>query len=99
MAVAFASFAVICSFATGNAIQSFTVSDQIYSEVTQLFGATSFFTFKHTIFSGFEVSLQQVINGLILSAIVGAVIIGGIKRIGNVTGVLAPFMAVFYVIA
>ena len=31
MAVAFAAFAVICSFATGNAIQSFTVSDQIYS--------------------------------------------------------------------
>ena len=30
MAAAFASFAIICSFATGNAIQSFTVSDQIY---------------------------------------------------------------------
>ena len=99
MAVAFASFAIICSFATGNAIQSFTVSDQIYSEVTQLFGSTGYFTLKHEIFSGFEVSLQQVINGLILSAIVGAVIIGGIKRIGNVTGILSPFMAVFYVLS
>ena len=36
LAVAFASFAVICSFATGNAIQSFTASDQIYSEVVQI---------------------------------------------------------------
>ena len=99
MAVAFASFAVICSFATGNAIQSFTVSDQIYSEVTQLFGSAGYFTLKHEILTGFEVSLAQVINGLVLSAIVGAVIIGGIKRIGNVTGFLAPFMAAFYVLA
>ena len=99
MAVAFASFAIICSFATGNAIQSFTVSDQIYSEVTQLFGSAGYFTLKHEILTGFEVSLAQVINGLVLSAIVGAVIIGGIKRIGNVTGFLAPFMAAFYVLA
>ena len=99
MAVAFASFAIICSFATGNAIQSFTVSDQIYSEVSQLVGTAGFLTMKHEIFSGFSVSWQQVINGLILAAIVGAVIIGGIKRIGNVTGFLAPFMALFYVLA
>jgi len=99
MAVAFASFAIICSFATGNAIQSFTVSDQIYSEVSQIVGTAGFLTLKHEIFTGFSVSWQQVINGLILSAIVGAVIIGGIKRIGNVTGILAPFMALFYVIA
>jgi len=99
MAVAFASFAIICSFATGNAIQSFTVSDQIYSEISQLFGKGSFLTIKHQVFSGFEVSYQQVINGIILAAIVGAVIIGGIKRIGNVTGFLAPFMAMFYVLA
>ncbi len=98
MAVAFASFAVICSFATGNAIQSFTVSDQLYSEITQLFGSTSYFTLKHEIFTGFEVSMAQVVNGIVLSAIVGAVIIGGIKRIGNVTGFLAPFMAAFYVL-
>jgi AGCS family alanine or glycine:cation symporter len=99
LAVAFACFAVICSFATGNAIQAFTVSDQLYSEVTQVIGTTSFLTIKHEIFSGFEVSLQQTINGLILAAIVAMVIIGGIKRIGKVTGLLSPIMAVFYVIA
>ncbi len=99
LAVAFACFAVICSFATGNAIQSFTVSDQIYSEATQILGATSSLTAKHYIFSGFEVSLQQVINGVILAAIVALVIIGGIKRIGHVTGLLSPIMAAFYVIA
>ncbi len=97
LAVSFAIFAVICSFATGNAIQSFTVSDQIYSEVAQVVGTDHFLTIKHQIFSGFSVSVEQVINGLILSFIVGLVIIGGIKRIGKVTGFLAPFMAIIYV--
>ncbi len=97
LAVSFAIFAVICSFATGNAIQSFTVSDQIYSEVAQIVGTDHFLTVKHYIFEGFSVSIEQVINGIILSFIVGLVIIGGIKRIGKVTGFLAPFMAIIYV--
>ena len=99
LGVAFACFAVICSFATGNAIQSFTLSDQIYSEVSQVLGTTHFLTMKHFMFSGFELSVQQVINGIIISTIVGLVILGGIRRIGRVTGFLSPFMAVFYVIA
>lgn len=99
LAVAFACFAVICSFATGNAIQTFTVSDQIYSEVTQIVGQTHFLTEKHIVFGNFALSVQQVINGIFLAFIVGLVIIGGIKRIGNVTGFLSPFMAIIYVIA
>ncbi len=97
MAVAFAAFAVICSFATGNAIQSFTVSDQIYSEVSSVIGNTHFLTVKHEIWSGFEVSLMQFINGVAMASIVAMVIIGGISRIGNVTGTLAPVMALVYV--
>ena len=99
LAVAFAAFAIICSFATGNAIQSFTVSDQIYSEVVQVVGTEHFLTIKHTVFSGFDISVQQIINGLILASLVAMVIIGGIKRIGQVTGYLAPIMAIIYVIA
>jgi len=98
LAIAFASFAVICSFATGNAIQSFTVSDQIYSEVANIVGTHSLLTLKHHIFGDFNVSLLQFINGIALVIIVGAVIIGGIKRIGSVTGFLAPFMAIIYVV-
>ena len=97
MAIAFAAFAIICSFATGNAIQSFTVSDQIYSESIQVFGPEHFLTIKRSFLNIFEFSIQQVINGIILSFIVGLVIIGGIKRIGKVTGYLAPIMAVIYV--
>ena len=99
LAVAFASFAVICSFATGNAIQAFTASDQMYSEVTQILGDQHFLTAKFLLFEGFEVSIQQIINGFVLVGIVGAVIIGGIGRIGKVTGYLAPVMAVVYVLA
>ncbi|MBM4171385.1 MAG: alanine:cation symporter family protein [Ignavibacteria bacterium] len=99
LAILFASFAVLCSFATGNAIQAFTLSDQIYSEATQILGTTSTLTFKHHIIGGFYLSLQQLINGIVIASIVGAVIIGGIKRIGNVTGILSPFMAIFYVLA
>ncbi|MCF8242025.1 MAG: amino acid carrier protein [Melioribacteraceae bacterium] len=99
LAIAFASFAVICSFATGNAIQSFTASDQIYSEVVQIVGANHFLTSKFVLLQGFEVSIQQIINGLLLVGLIGAVIIGGIGRIGKVTGLLAPIMALVYVIA
>ena len=99
MAVAFAAFAIICSFATGNSIQSFTVSDQIYSEVSSVIGTSHFLTIKHEVWSGFGVSILQFINGIAMAVIVGMVIIGGISRIGNVTGYLAPIMALIYVIA
>lgn len=99
LAVSFAVFTVICSFATGNAIQSFTVSDQIYSEVTQVVGTTHWLTLKFALWQGFELSWQQIINGLVMAGIVAMVIIGGIKRIGNVTGFLSPFMAIIYVSA
>ena len=104
LAVAFAAFAIICSFATGNAIQAFTVSDQIYSEAAQVVGTEHFLTLKHSIpvhflHNNIEISIQQIINGLILASIVAMVIIGGIKRIGMVTGYLAPIMAIIYVVA
>ena len=99
LAVAFAAFAIICSFATGNAVQSFTVSDQIYSEVAQIVGTSHFLTIKHQLFENFSLSVQQVINGLVMATLVALVIIGGIRRIGHVTGVLAPVMALIYVSA
>jgi alanine or glycine:cation symporter, AGCS family len=97
LAVSFAVFAVICSFATGNAIQAFTVSDQIYSEMVSFVGTDHFLTTKFILWSGFELSIQQILTGIFLASIVGMVIIGGIKRIGHFTGFLAPFMALIYV--
>jgi AGCS family alanine or glycine:cation symporter len=44
-----------------------------------------------------EFLIPKWVTGLITSGIVAAVIVGGISRIGKVTGILAPVMAVVYV--
>lgn len=46
-----------------------------------------------------QFGLAPWITGLITASVVGAVIIGGISRIGKVTGILAPAMAGLYVAA
>ena len=43
--------------------------------------------------------VPTLLTGLVLAIVVGAVIIGGIKRIGAVASKLVPFMLVLYVIA
>ena len=42
---------------------------------------------------------SPLVTGVLLALLVGVVIIGGIKRIGQVTSLLVPFMAMFYIIA
>lgn len=46
---------------------------------------------------GLDGGAAGVIIGIVMAAIVGVVIIGGIKRIGSVTEKVVPFMAVIYV--
>ncbi|MCH7547960.1 MAG: sodium:alanine symporter family protein [Candidatus Krumholzibacteriota bacterium] len=48
---------------------------------------------------GKDLSMPTWLTGLILSALVGVVIIGGIQRIGRVAARLVPTMCVIYVIA
>ena len=43
--------------------------------------------------------IPSIVTGVILAVIVGAVIIGGIKRIGEVTSKLVPFMLILYVLS
>ncbi|MBV1790038.1 sodium:alanine symporter family protein [Marinobacterium sp. D7] len=38
-------------------------------------------------------------SGIIIAVLVGAVLLGGIKRIGSVAGALVPFMAISYILA
>ena len=75
LAVFFAVCAIISSFGSGNAVQSFTVADQFRADL----------------------SIPTWLTGLVMASLVGAVILGGIRRIGEVTSRLAPFMAVIYV--
>ena len=47
---------------------------------------------------GRDISWVVVIAGLIVTVCTALVIIGGIKRIANVSQVVVPFMAVLYVV-
>ncbi len=43
--------------------------------------------------------VTPLVAGIILAAVVAVVIIGGVKRIGQVASFMVPFMAAFYIIA
>ena len=43
--------------------------------------------------------IDPLVAGIILTVVVAIVVIGGVKRIGQVTSLLVPFMAIFYIIA
>lgn len=45
------------------------------------------------------VSIDSLVMGVSLAAMVGLVIVGGVRSIGHVAGVLVPVMAVFYIAA
>ena len=45
------------------------------------------------------VSVSPLVAGILLAVIVAVVIIGGVKRIGQVASYMVPFMAVFYILA
>ena len=43
--------------------------------------------------------IEPLVGGIILTVVVAVVVIGGVKRIGQVTSLLVPFMAIFYILA
>ena len=43
--------------------------------------------------------LDPMVTGVALTVLVGVVVLGGVKRIGQATSLLVPFMSVFYVAA
>ena len=51
-----------------------------------------------TLTNGYFPTVPRLGAGILLAVLVGLVIVGGIKRIGNVAGRLVPFMCVLYVI-
>ena len=70
-----------------------------------LFGACAGFGIGNTVQSNSVAEVLQTTfelpaaaTGVILMVLVGAVLLGGIKRIGNVAGVLVPFMAISYIL-
>ncbi|MEP1384308.1 MAG: amino acid carrier protein [Paraglaciecola sp.] len=57
-----------------------------------MFQAWNVSEITHTYFN-----VPPIVTGFIIAALVGLVIVGGIKRIGAVTGRLVPIMVIFYI--
>jgi AGCS family alanine or glycine:cation symporter len=90
---AFALFGMIASFGIGNMVQANSVVGGLGYLLPEAMQANGF-----SLWEGFTISWMSLITGLILSFLTGIVILGGIKRIANVAGVIVPFMCSFYVI-
>ncbi len=77
-------------------IGTFSQINSITSAVNGFFDAEN----VHTVsLIGRSYSISVVIAGILLTAAVAFVIIGGLKRISSVAQVIVPFMAIIYVIA
>lgn len=84
LGIFFAIGTVLATFGAGNMFQA----NQSYS------------IFKDTFFKSMTDNHNSlgIIFGIVLAFLAGVVIIGGIKKIGNVTSKLIPFMCVFYLV-
>ena len=87
LAYLFAAFGVLAVFGTGNATQVNTITTAIDSAL-----------FSFNILPADAVKLVNLIIGVALAIIIALILIGGIKRIGNVTSKLVPFMAIMYIV-
>lgn len=87
LAVLYALFGVLTVFGTGNATQVNTIVSSIHSALHNL----------HIIDDTVD-ERANLIFGIFIAAFVAMVLLGGIKRIGQVSEKLVPFMATLYVI-
>lgn len=87
LAYLFAAFGVLTVFGTGNATQVNTITTAIDSAL-----------FNYGIIEKDSVGTLNLIIGIVLAILIGLILLGGIKRIGQVTEKLVPFMAAIYVI-
>ena len=87
LAYLFAAFGVLTVFGTGNATQVNTITTAINSALM-----------NYHVISEKSVSLSNLIQGIIIAALVALILLGGVKRIAQVTEKLVPFMALFYII-
>ena len=87
LAYMFAAFGVLTVFGTGNATQVNTITTAIDSAL-----------YNYGVISEQNVSTLNLVIGIILAVLIGLILLGGIKRIGQVAEKLVPFMAVIYII-
>lgn len=87
LAYLFSIFGVLTVFGTGNATQVNTITTAIDSAL-----------FNYGIISKDSASTVNLIIGIVLAVLLSLILLGGIKRIGQVTEKLVPFMAIIYIV-
>lgn len=87
LAVLYALFGVLTVFGTGNATQVNTITTAINSALL-----------NYNLITESNQGMVSLIIGIVITLIVAAVLLGGVKRIGKVTEKLVPFMAVMYIV-
>lgn len=87
LAYLFSAFGVLTVFGTGNATQVNTITTAIDSAL-----------FNYNLISEEAAPTLNLVIGIILAVLIALILIGGIKRIGQVTEKLVPFMAIIYIL-
>ena len=87
LAYLFAGFGVLTVFGTGNATQVNTITTAVNSALINF----------HVITQE-QTSITNLAIGIIITVMIALILLGGIKRIGQVTEKLVPFMALLYIV-
>lgn len=87
LAVLFSLFGVLTVFGTGNATQVNTITTAIDSALL-----------SYNVVTENQISTVNLILGVVITLLVALVLLGGVKRIGNVAEKLVPFMALLYIL-
>lgn len=87
LAYLFAAFGVLTVFGTGNATQVNTITTAINSALT-----------NYNLLKPDQISTSNLIIGIVITIMIAMILLGGIKRIGQVTEKLVPFMALLYIV-
>lgn len=88
LAVAFCIFGAIAAFGVGNAVQVGNMTSSINSSVQAFLPSAA--QYQGTI---------SLAIGIVVAILTALTLFGGVKRIGRVTELIVPFMAVVYIIA
>ena len=87
LAYLFAAFGVLTVFGTGNATQVNTITTAINSALT-----------NYDLLKPDQISTSNLIIGIVITIMIAMILLGGIKRIGQVTEKLVLFMALLYIV-
>ncbi|MDD6325225.1 MAG: sodium:alanine symporter family protein [Lachnospiraceae bacterium] len=87
LAYLFSAFGVLTVFGTGNATQVNTITTAINSALLNF-----------QIIDVGAVATSNLIIGIVMAILVALILLGGVKRIGQVTEKLVPFMALLYIV-